>query len=139
MSATPRTADYAWTTLARVLSVAKDRGRIAVNVCERGGRLYKADRSEKIWTVDDIAKFKAFAPKELRLALMMAFWTGQRQGDLLRAPWSAYDGKNVEGSAGQDRGAGSSPNRAATPRAIVSDSERRLDHPDQSSWQVVDI
>lgn len=96
MSATPRTADYAWTTLARVLSVAKDRGRIAVNVCERGGRLYKADRSEKIWTVDDIAKFKAFAPKELRLALTMALWTGQRQGDLLRAPWSAYDGKTLK-------------------------------------------
>ena len=80
MSATPRTADYAWTTLARVLSVAKDRGRLAVNVCERGGRLYKADRSEKIWTADDIRKFKAVAPKELRLALMMALWTGQRQG-----------------------------------------------------------
>jgi integrase len=96
MAATPRTADYAWTTLARVLSVAKDRGRLAVNVCERGGRLYKADRSEKIWTVDNIAKFKAFAPKELRLALTMALWTGQRQGDLLRAPWSAYDGKTLK-------------------------------------------
>lgn len=96
MSATPRTADYAWTTLARVLSVAKDRGHIAVNVCERGGRLYKADRSEKVWTDDDIATFKAVAPRELRLALMMALWTGQRQGDLLRASWSAYDGKTLK-------------------------------------------
>jgi len=32
-----RQADYAWTVLARILSVAKDRGRIAVNPCERGG------------------------------------------------------------------------------------------------------
>lgn len=38
-SGTPRTADFLWTVLARVLSVAKDRGMIAVNVCERGGRL----------------------------------------------------------------------------------------------------
>ena len=46
---TPRKADYAWTTLARVLSVAKDRGRIPVNPCERGGRLYEADRKDKVW------------------------------------------------------------------------------------------
>src|SRR5262249_15151450 len=44
MVATPRKADYAWTTLARVLSFAKDRGRISTNPCERGGRLYAADR-----------------------------------------------------------------------------------------------
>ncbi|MBP2433637.1 hypothetical protein [Bradyrhizobium elkanii] len=44
----PRKADYVWTTTARVLSVAKDHGKIAVNVCERGGRLYESDRSE-IW------------------------------------------------------------------------------------------
>ena len=31
-SDTPRKADYIWTTIARVLSVAKDRGKIAVNV-----------------------------------------------------------------------------------------------------------
>ena len=39
-SNTPRKADYVWTTIARVLS-AKDRGKIAMNVCERGGRLYE--------------------------------------------------------------------------------------------------
>jgi integrase len=26
---------------------------------------------------------------------MLALWTGQRQGDLLRLPWSAYDGKYI--------------------------------------------
>ena len=25
----------------------------------------------------------------------MGLWTGQRQGDLLRLPWSAYDGKHI--------------------------------------------
>ncbi|WP_245304981.1 tyrosine-type recombinase/integrase [Rhizobium leucaenae] len=92
----PRTADYAWTTLARVLSVAKDRGRIAVNVCERGGRLYAADRSEKIWEEAHIAAMLAVATPEVRMALLLALWTGQRQGDLLRAPWSAYDGKTLK-------------------------------------------
>ena len=31
----------------------------------------------------------------LILALMLALWTGQRQGDLLRLPWSAYDGTRI--------------------------------------------
>jgi integrase len=27
--------------------------------------------------------------------MMLALWTGQRQGDLLRLPWSAYDGSHI--------------------------------------------
>lgn len=48
-AATPRKADYAWTTLARLMSFAKDRGIIATNPCEKGGRLYAADRTDKFW------------------------------------------------------------------------------------------
>jgi integrase len=95
MADTPRKADYAWTTLARVLSVAHDRGRIPVNPCQRGGRLYEADRAEKIWTEDDIARLLAVASPGITMAALLALWTGQRQGDLLRLPWSAYDGKYV--------------------------------------------
>lgn len=95
MAANPRKADYAWTTLARVFSIAKDRGRIAVNPCEKGGRLYEADRTELIWTEADIAKFEAVAGPELRLALQIALWTGQRQGDVIRLRWSDYDGQTI--------------------------------------------
>lgn len=95
MSDKPRTADYAWTTLARVLSFAKDRGRITVNVCEKGGRLYAADRADMIWTDDTIKRLVAVAGVEVCAVMMMALWTGQRKGDLLRAPWSAYDGKTL--------------------------------------------
>ena len=95
MASTPRKADYAWTTLARVLSVARDRGRIAVNPCERGGRLYRAERSDKIWTEADIGRLMAVAGRSLTDALMLALWTGQRQGDLLRLSWAAYDGKHI--------------------------------------------
>ena len=56
MADKPRKADYARSTLAQLLSFAKDRGRISVNPCERGGRLYEADRTEQIWSEDDIAK-----------------------------------------------------------------------------------
>ena len=27
--------------------------------------------------------------------MMLGLWTGQRQGDLLRLPWSAYDGVHI--------------------------------------------
>jgi integrase len=90
-----RQADYAWTVLARILSVAKDRGLIDVNPCERGGRFYKADRVEKIWMAEHIKAFCSVASLELQAALLMALWTGQRQGDLLRLTWSAYDGRTI--------------------------------------------
>ena len=82
-----RQADYAWTVLALVLSWSKDRGHIDVNPCERGGRLYRGSRAEKIWTGDDEALFLKSAPAHLHLHLTLALWTGQRQGDLLRLPW----------------------------------------------------
>jgi integrase len=90
-----RQADYAWTVLQRILSVAKDRGKITVNPCEKGGRLYQADRTDKLWTDDHVSQFLAVAPAHLHLPLMLALWTGQRQGDLLRLPWSAYDGRFI--------------------------------------------
>lgn len=95
-ASTPRKADLAWSVLARILSVAKDRGRIPVNPCEKGGRLYESDRSEMIWTAEHIRRFCAVASPELQLALLLALWTGQRQGDLLRLTWNNYDGQTIK-------------------------------------------
>lgn len=91
----PRKSDYIWTTLARVLSYAKDGGRITVNPCERGGRLYSGGRADKIWTEGDLGKMFAVVPKEIRRIIMVAIWTGQREGDILRLGWSNYDGKHI--------------------------------------------
>ena len=90
-----RQADYAWQVLALVLAFAKERGKITINPCERGGRLYRGNRVDKIWTDDDEAAFLRTAPVILRLPLLLALWTGQRQGDLLRLTWSAYDGSHI--------------------------------------------
>ena len=87
-----RQADYAWTVLARVLSWGLDRGLIAANPCERGGRLYRGTRRDNIWTAADEAAFLQRAPTHLHLPLLLALWTGQRQGDLLQLPWSATTG-----------------------------------------------
>jgi integrase len=91
-----RQADYAWTVLARVLSWSFNRGLVAANPCERGGRLYRGGgRAEKVWTAADEAAFLEHTPAHLHLPLLLGLWTGQRQGDLLRLPWSGYDGKHV--------------------------------------------
>ena len=103
-ASTPRKADYVWTTIARVLSVAKDHGKISVNVCERGGRLYESDRSEIVWTADDIRSFCDVASVELQAALLLALWTGQRQGDLLRLTWTNYDGVYIRMRQSKGRG-----------------------------------
>jgi integrase len=42
-----------------------------------------------------VARFLRTAPPFLRQAMLLAINTGQRQGDLLRLPWSAYDGKTI--------------------------------------------
>lgn len=90
-----RQADYVWGMLARVLSVSKDRGLIATNVCERGGKLYSVDRAEITWQAEHIKAFGAVASEPLRFALLLALWTGQRQGDLIRLKWSQYDGTHI--------------------------------------------
>jgi integrase len=90
-----RQADYAWVVLARILSFGVDNGLVAANPCARGGRLYRGSRAENIWTAADEAAFLERAPAHLHLPLLLALWTGQRQGDLLRLTWSAYDGKHI--------------------------------------------
>lgn len=96
LAATARKADYAWTTLARVLSFAKNRGRIGTNPCERGGRLYDGGRADAVWSEADIARVLSAANREMELVILLALWTGQRQGDLLALPWSAYDGTTIK-------------------------------------------
>jgi integrase len=90
-----RQADYAWAVLARILSWGLDRGLVLANPCERGGRLYRGTRRDIVWTAADEALFLARAPAHLHLPLLLALWIGQRQGDLLRLPWSAYDGTHI--------------------------------------------
>ncbi len=91
----PRSADFAWMILVRVLSFAKDRGMISVNIAERGGRLYRSTRRDQTWADADVAAFEAVAPVYMRLAIQLALWTGQRKGDLLRLSWSDFDGSNL--------------------------------------------
>jgi integrase len=85
-------ADNGWKVLMRLISWARGGGLTTYRPPERIERLYHADRSERIWTDEHVAAFMAKAPAYLQRALVLGLETGQRQGDLLALPWSAYDG-----------------------------------------------
>lgn len=90
-----RQADYAWQVLARILSWAHGQGLVLANPCEKGGRVYRGNRAENVWSDQDEQQFLELAPKHLHLPLILALWTGQRQGDLLKLTWHAYDGQRI--------------------------------------------
>ena len=91
----PRQADYAMATLARILAWALNGGRILANPCTRPGKTYKGTRAEKTWSRAQEETFLKSAPKRMVLPFLLASWLGQRQGDLLRLQWSAYDGTYI--------------------------------------------
>ncbi|TWD58154.1 phage integrase family protein [Agrobacterium vitis] len=96
MSATPRAADIAWSILQRIMAFGVHIEKLKRNPCTNAGRLAETGtRREIIWTPPDLARFRATASRQLSDALTLAIWTGQRQGDLLRLQWSAYDGKHI--------------------------------------------
>jgi integrase len=96
MAATPRKADLAWSVLQRIFSVALDDERITRNPCEAAGRLAESGtRKEIIWNAAEKARMQQHAPKHIYEAFLLAWWTGQRQGDLLRLTWANYDGHHI--------------------------------------------
>ena len=99
----PRQADMGFSVLSRIVSWAFNRTLLASNPCTRPGRLHSGDRRDRIWTNDQEAAFYAQAPQHLHLALTLALWTGQRQGDLLKLKWTDYDGSRIPLRQGKTR------------------------------------
>ncbi len=95
MAQTPRKADRAWSVARRVFSWAFDMEIISRNPCSGGGRLWKGTRADIIWQDGQIDVAKLAINDNLRHAMMLALWTGQRQGDLLALTWAAYDGQHI--------------------------------------------
>lgn len=87
-----RQAEYTLVIFASILAWAKQRRKIPSNPLEKIGRIYNGTRVEAVWSDADEAAFNRVAAPNMKMALMLALWTGQRQGDLLQLTWSAYDG-----------------------------------------------
>lgn len=124
-----RTADYVFGVLARALSWAADREMIARNPCERTGRLHSGSRRDITWSIDDEALFLASAGTAMRLAFLLAVWTGQREGDIICMTWRAYDGRSLIVRQGKTRAAVripvAGPLRAALDHARAENQRRQ--------------
>lgn len=92
---TPRMADLTISVLQSLLRYAIDRDYIPDHPLREIEKVSDGTRRDIIWTDKDIQTFKAAAPAHLVRALMLAMWTGQRQSDLLRLTWAAYDGTSL--------------------------------------------
>jgi integrase len=90
-----READNLASALARLGAWAFDRGELDRNVLDNMSRVYHSDRADKLWLPNHVGAFLKVASPEMEAALMLAMHTGQRQGDLRRLPWTAYDGTRI--------------------------------------------
>jgi integrase len=90
-----READHRLSAVSAMITWAVDRGYLSSNHVRGFKRLYHVDRAEQIWLPDHIEAFMRIAPLEMQRALIIALHTGQRQADILKLPWSSYDGQSI--------------------------------------------
>lgn len=103
----PRKADLFMSVLQRILWFGADREMIERHPLERVEKVSDGTRRDVIWTDEEIDLFRNGrkddkgeweikpASEPLVRAMMLALWTGQRQGDLLKLTWKAYDGQSI--------------------------------------------
>jgi integrase len=101
-----READNRLSAVSAMLTWATDTGKITANHLRGFKRLYHVDRSEIIWLPEHIQAFMKVAPIEMQRALILGLHTGQREGDILRLTWSAYDGQRIRLRQGKARRGG---------------------------------
>ena len=85
---TPRAADMGMQVLSVVCSYGAEIGKLASNPCEGIKALYSNDRSDVIWTEDDLARIRSVAPIDVVHAIDLAVTTGLRRGALQRLAWT---------------------------------------------------
>lgn len=95
MKGTPRAADYTIYVFKSVLKAAVIEGDLIANPLDGIESLHTADRSDVIWTPDELARLKAASSPELRTVIDIAALTGLRRGDVLSLTWAACDGAAI--------------------------------------------
>lgn len=123
-TSSPRQADARLGVLLIILEWGRNRGLLNHIHATRPKKVYSADRSEKIWLSDDIEAFRAVADESLTLALDLALWTGQRQGDLLKLGWSSYKDGRIGFRQGKRKRKIDMPVAAALKQRLDSETRR---------------
>lgn len=90
-----RQADLVLATMRVVLSYGIYSSILSHNHLLGFKSAYRSDRSDKIWTKDDVEAFMRDAPRDFQLAVILALNTGRRESDLIRLTWQDYDGETI--------------------------------------------
>lgn len=133
---TPRAADLVMAVLSKIIAFAVDREDISRHPLEKVQKLADSTRRDSIWTDDQVDRFKAKAHHRMVLALELARWTGQRQGDLLALTWSAYDGTHITLRQGKT-GAKVRVKVAADLKALLDDEKATREAANKDGGNVV--
>ena len=95
-------ANYVVAVLRLLFAWARVRGLVDDNPVARVPKFRRpkgAPKANRRWSRDELAIVLEAAPIELRLAIALAVCTGMRQGDVLRFPWSGYEGGQIQARA----------------------------------------
>ncbi len=91
----PRTANYFVQIFRLLMSFAVQRGLRQENPALRP-RMLRTGPGHRIWSEAAIATFKEHAPREMVTAMILGVYTGQRESDILRLPWSTIKNGVIE-------------------------------------------
>ncbi|WP_337186734.1 tyrosine-type recombinase/integrase [Phenylobacterium sp.] len=92
----PREADTFAGALSKLLAWARSQGLTSADPMREWPWIYQVDRSDIVWKAPELEAICREAGEDLQLAVLLAAYSGLRQGDLLRLTWSAIgDGKII--------------------------------------------
>jgi integrase len=91
-----RQRDYLIQVLSLLLNWGVRERLLEKNQAALIDRQYSGDRRDKIWSTKQQEAFLVAAPDEVRWAFVLAVETGQRQGDLMKLPWSSVKDTIIE-------------------------------------------
>lgn len=91
----PREADTFAGALSKLLAWARNQGLTAADPMREWPWIYHVDRSDIVWTASELEAVCKSADPELQLAILVAAYSGLRQGDLLRLTWSAVGDEKI--------------------------------------------
>ena len=97
----PRSADYAIQVLSRVLSWGVQRGWIMHNPAQGAPTLYRNDRSDIVWTDEEIEAISEHLLPHVARAFKLAAWTGLPRGDLVSLRWDQIHSDYIGGERGK--------------------------------------
>lgn len=94
-----RFANYVVAVLSLLFNWGKPRGYIDGNPAGEVGKIKRPRgmvKRNRAWKPEELATVMAEMPAELRVAIALGAYAAIREGDVVRLPWSAYDGSALE-------------------------------------------